>query len=93
MYGYCTECVYLLLKYTYKHILTLVLTYLNIEKSSWMYSCRSLLYTFPLIHKPGSGSKLGSSHPDHPGHALSRSSGSDPVYKLSGSNPASALDE
>ena len=30
-------------------------------------------------------------HPGHPGHILSGSSGSDPLYKLSGSDPDSTL--
>ena len=35
--------------------------------------------------------ETGSGHPGHPGHILSGSSGSDPVYKLSGSDPDSTL--
>ena len=39
--------------------------------------------------------ETGSGHPGHPGqpgHVLSGSSGSDPVYKISGSDPDSLLD-
>ena len=39
--------------------------------------------------------ETGSGHPGnpgHPGHILSGSSGSDPLYKISGSDPDSALD-
>ena len=35
--------------------------------------------------------ETGSGHPGHPGHILSGSSGSDPVYKLSGSDLDSTL--
>ena len=31
--------------------------------------------------------ETGSGHPGHPGHIFSGSSGSDPVYNLSGSDP------
>ena len=33
----------------------------------------------------------GSGYPDHPGHILSRSSGPDPLHKISGSDPDSTL--
>ena len=39
--------------------------------------------------------ETGSGHPGHPGqpgHVLSGSTGSDPLYKISGSDPDSALD-
>ena len=35
--------------------------------------------------------ETGSGHPGHPGHILSGSSGSDPLYKLSGSDPDPTL--
>ena len=31
--------------------------------------------------------ETGSGHPGHPGHIFSGSSGSDPLYKISGSDP------
>ena len=40
----------------------------------------------------GSRVETGSGHPGQPGHVLSGSSGSDPVYKISGSDPDSLLD-
>ena len=39
----------------------------------------------------GSRVETGSGHPDHPDHILSGSSGPDPLYKLSGSDPDSTL--
>ena len=36
--------------------------------------------------------ETGLGHPGQPGHILSGSSGSDPVYKISGSDPNSVLD-
>ena len=35
--------------------------------------------------------ETGSGHPGQPGHILSGSSGSDPLYKISGSDPDSTL--
>ena len=36
--------------------------------------------------------ETGSGHPGYPGHVLSGSSGSDAIYKISKSDPDSALD-
>ena len=43
---------------------------------------QNILYTYICVSV-----ETGSGHPGQPGHIFSGSSGSDPVYKLSGSDP------
>ena len=49
-----------------------------------------ILFSFMIAHMH-TRVETGSGHPGHPGHILSGSSGSDPLYKLSGSDPDSTL--
>ena len=57
--------------------------YVVLEKLCFCFKYMQYL-SISLVHV---SVETGSGHPGHPGHIFSGSSGSDPVYNLSGSDP------